>query len=51
MVPGRMPKLEVVIEVFESHELGKAITFIPSATIAQRIARLFPTMYPLLTKE
>ncbi len=40
-----------VIEVFESHELGKAMMFIPSATIAQRIGGLFPTMCPLLTKE
>jgi hypothetical protein len=40
-----------VIEVFESHELGKAMMFIPLATIAQRIGGLFPTMCPLLTKE
>jgi hypothetical protein len=50
MVLGRMPKLEVVLEVFESHKLGKVMMFIPSATIAQRSGRLFPTMRPLLTK-
>jgi len=40
-----------VIEVFESHELGKDIMLVLPATTAEGVDGLFATMCPLLTKE